>query len=326
MLPSQRLEVLARRVIGFLTRLDKRVNTRSKRMDRILLLLAILVFVGGFVLAFVNLPESNRRPVWTLLALVAVIGVPLTIATNAAEYGLSANLLGYRVSVESALRVSLVAAAANLLPIPGSVLVRTEAVRRLGAKTGKALATSTVVGIAWLATTAALTGGLLLFHGRATVGAIATAIGAILLGITLLLCFRLDASRALAIGGRLLVVESASVLVKAARLFVIFHALHYQVGVDQAMALTSAAVVSTATGFFPGGMGATEVLSAAVSPLVDLPAALGLLGAAIDRIIGLVGLAILSGLLLIRLPRIAEDMKEMKDASETVRSQSESPS
>jgi len=326
MLPSQRLEVLAQRVVAFLTRLDKRVSARSKRMDRILLLLAILVFVGGFVLAVVNLPESTRRPVWSLLALVGVIGVPLTIATNAAEYGLSANLLGYRVSVESALRVSLVAAAANLLPIPGSVLVRTEAVRRLGAKTSKAFATSTVVGIAWLATTATLTGGLLLFHGRAALGAIAAAIGAILLGITFLLCFRLDASRALAIGGRLLVVESASVLVKAARLFVIFHALHYQVGVDQAMALTSAAVVSTATGFFPGGMGATEVLSAAVSPLVDLPAALGLLAASIDRIIGLVGLAILSGLLLLRSPRIAEDMKEMKDASETVRSQPESPS
>jgi hypothetical protein len=323
---SPRLEVLAQRVLGVLTRIDKRVSTRSKRLDRVLLLVAILVFVGGSVLAYVNLPESTREPVWALLALVAIIGVPLTIATNAAEYVLSAHLLGYRVPLDSALRVSIVAAAANLLPIPGSVLVRTEAVRRLGAKASRALATSTVVGISWLATTAALTGGLLLLHGRPTVGAIAAAVGAVLLGLTVLLCFRLDATRALVISGRLVLVESASVLVKAARLYVILHALHFAGGVDQAMALTSAGVVSTATGFFPGGMGATEVLSAAVGPLVDLPAALGLLAAAIDRAIGLAGLALISGLLFLRVPKIAKDMKEMTEASESVGGRPESPS
>jgi uncharacterized membrane protein YbhN (UPF0104 family) len=258
------------------------------------------------------------------LAVVAIVGVPLTVATNAAEYALSASMLGYRVPFQSALKVSLLATAANMLPLPGSVLVRTEAVRRLGARMSTALATSTVVGLAWLATAATLTGMFLLAHGRAAVGTISTGLGALLLGATFLLCFRLDAPRVLKTSSRLIVVESASVLVKAARLYVIFRALHYAVGVDQALVLTSAAVVSTATGFFPAGMGATEILSAAVSPLVDLPPALSLLAAAIDRLLGLAGLGVLSGLVLLRAPRVAEDIKDVTEPSEVVRGQSES--
>jgi hypothetical protein len=320
----RRLEPLAQRIFEVLVRIGARLNARSKRVERIAMLVAALIFVGGSVLAYVNLPASASEPIWTLLIVVAIVGVPLTVATNAAEYVMSANMLGYRAPFGSALKVSLLATAANMLPLPGSVLVRTEAVRRLGAKMSKALATSTVVGIAWLATTATLTGVLLLAHGRVAVGAISTGVGALLLGATFLLCLRLDPSRVLITSSRLIVVETASVLVKAARLYVIFRALHYAVGIDQVLVLTSAAVVSTATGFFPAGMGATEVLSAAVSPLVGLPPALSLLAAAVDRIIGLAGLAVLSGLVLLRAPRLAGDVKEMRDAAEVVRGQSKS--
>jgi uncharacterized membrane protein YbhN (UPF0104 family) len=132
---------------------------------------------------------------------------------------------------------------------------------------------------------------------------------------------RLDPARAATISSQLLVVEAASILVKAARLYVILHALHYQVGMDQAMALTMAAVVSTASGFFPGGLGATELLSAAVSPLVGIPAAVGLLAAAIDRLIQLTLLGLLSGALLKRRPRTAKDVNGTRESSEVMGNQ-----
>lgn len=316
---SHRFDALFRRVAEVVLRAAKaRMGTRSKRMERLLLMVAIALFVGGFVLAYINLPESIREPVWALLVAVALIGVPLTVATNAAEYALSANMLGYRVPVESALKVSIVAAAANLLPIPGAVLVRTEAIRRLGAKTKRALATSALVGVAWLAVTAVLTGALLLLYGRVPLGAIAVCIGLVLSGAAFYLLTRIDVSRPLAVGAKLVVVETASVMVKAVRLYVILRALHHQVGLDQAMALTSAGVVATASGFFPGGLGATEVLSAAVSPLVSLPAAVGLLASAIDRMIGLAVLALLTGALMLRKGEVAREVEvlESSDALE----------
>jgi len=292
-------------------------------MERTLLLVAVIIFAGGFVAAYLNLPPSMEAPVWTLLALVAVIGVPATVATNAWEYALSANLLGYRVSPGAAVRVSIMASAANLLPIPGSVLVRTEAVRRLGAKTSRALATSTLVGLAWLAITALLTGALLLVYGRIGLSAGAGGIGVVLTGATVYLLARLEVSRPALVGAKLALVESASVLVKAVRLYVILHALHYQVGMDQAMALTSASVVATASGFFPGGLGATEVLSAAVSPLVSLPAAVGLLAAAIDRMIGLAVLGLLTGALLFGKRHGAKEVEAAQEESDALGAQPE---
>jgi hypothetical protein len=322
MFNNGRLDAFLKRVVALLIRATKaRLAARSRQMDRILLAVAVVVFIVGVVFSYVSLPDFTRAPVWGLMALVALVGVPLTLAANTAEYVLSVRLLGYRISLEPAIRVSLLAAAANLLPIPGSVLVRTQAMRGLGAKTGRALATSTLVGVAWLATGAALTGGFLFVHGRLAAGAVTVIVGLILLGATLFLSARLDPARAVTISAQLLVVEAASVLVKAARLYVILHALHYQVGMDQAMALTMAAVVSTASGFFPGGLGATELLSAAVSPLVGIPAAVGLLAAAIDRLIQLTLLGLLSGALLRRSPWTAKDVNGTRESSEVMGNQ-----
>ena len=68
---------------------------------------------------------------------------------------------------------------------------------------------------------------------------------------------------------------TGAILVKAVRLYLVLVALGYEAGVTQALTLTLAAVVVTALGFFPGGLGAAEVLSAALSPLVGLSAAVG---------------------------------------------------
>jgi len=297
----RRLDAFLKRVIELLTRVTAaRAGARSKHADRIVMAVATVIFVGGSIVAYASLPDPRPQPIWILLLLTAVVGVPLTLATNTAEYLVSLKLLRYRVPLEAAIRVSILAAAANLLPLPGSVLVRTHAIRRLGAKTGRALGVSTLVGVAWLATTAALSGGFLLIYGRIILGSVTASIGALLLVATFYLSARLDVARSAAFTGELFLVETASVLVKAARLYVVFRALGHQVDVDQVLALTMAAVVATASGFFPGGLGATEVLSAAISPLIDVPAALGLLVAAIDRLLGIVVLGLLSALLLTR--------------------------
>lgn len=311
-------DAIAKRVMGLATRLSSaRSAARSRRLERLLMILALALFVGGFIIAYLNLPQPFPEPIWALLLVTAVIGVPLTLVTNVAEYLVSLRLLRYRVPMDLAVRVSVLAAAANLLPLPGSVLVRTHALRRLGATTGRALGVSTLIGLAWLAVTAALAGAFLLVYGRFLIGGVTASVGAVLLIVTGYLFPRIAEVRSTGLAVRLFVVEIGSVLVKAARLYLVFHALRFEVAIDQVLALTIAAVVATASGFFPGGLGATEVLSAAVSPLIGLPAAVSLLVAAIDRLLGIAVLGVLSAVLLVRRPELVEDVRDTVGAQPT---------
>jgi uncharacterized membrane protein YbhN (UPF0104 family) len=52
-------------------------------------------------------------------------------------------------------------------------------------------------------------------------------------------------------------------------------------------------VIATTLGFFPGGLGAAEALAAAFSPLVGLSASVGFVVSAVDRLISMVGLAVI---------------------------------
>ena len=47
------------------------------------------------------------------------------------------------------------------------------------------------------------------------------------------------------------------------------------------------AIAASAVGFLPGGIGLREVIAAGLAPLVGLPASLGYLSAALDRVVGL---------------------------------------
>jgi len=281
---------------------------RSSRSHRILLAIALTMFTGGLIVAFLNLPELPASPNWELLFPVALIGAPLTLLCNVAEYQISGSLIGYRIPFVPAVRVSVVAAAANILPLPGSLLVRTQAIRGMGVRTAKALQTTAIVGLGFVATAACLAGVFLIMGSRLPLGAFVGTIGVALLTVTAYATITLAGVR---LGSvliiRLVTIEAASVIVKALRLYLVLKALQLDVELGQAMALAVGGVIGTATGFFPGGLGIAEVLSAGISPLVGLPSALGLLATAVDRVIQLVVLAILTGIMALHQPKTTVD-------------------
>jgi uncharacterized membrane protein YbhN (UPF0104 family) len=257
---------------------------------------ALLLFVGGSILGVVSLPSVEQEPRWELLAIVGLVGVPLTLVLNAAEYQVTAAILGYRVPFVPALRIGVLATAANMLPIPGAVLVRASAIRKLGASYGKIALSAGIVATCFIGTVCLLAGGVLVASGQLGVGWPLAGAGLLLLVFALA---TLVAERGPRQGVRLLFAAGAratgAILVKAVRLYLILVALGYEAGVTQALTLTLAAVVVTALGFFPGGLGAAEVLSAALSPLVGLSAAVGFVASAVDRLISMFGLAVITG-------------------------------
>jgi uncharacterized membrane protein YbhN (UPF0104 family) len=272
----------------------------ESRRRRVGLAAALVLFVGGFILGVLNLPDVETEPRWELLAVVAFLGVPATLALNAAEYQVTAAIAGYRVPFLPALRVGVLATAANLLPLPGAVLVKAHAIRKLGGSYGKIARSTGAVAVCFLGTTGVMAGAVLLGAGKLAVGGILTAAGILLLALALAL---LASESGAQLGSRFLVAAVAraagAIAVKAARLYLILVAFGYEAGATQAFTLTLAAVLATALGFFPAGLGVAEALAAALSPLVGLSAAVGFVASAVDRLISIVALAVISGVVLL---------------------------
>ena len=97
----------------------------------------------------------------------------------------------------------------------------------------------------------------------------------------------------------MLLLELVGVALSAARVFCIIAALGFDASWTAGAMLSSAGVVATAAGLFPGGLGLRELLSAGLSPIVGLTAATGAVISAIDRVLNLVVLALASLVVLV---------------------------
>lgn len=270
---------------------------RSRGAERAVLAAASLLFVIAFVFGLRSLPAGALDlTAWPIVVLGLVV-VPLASVANGLEYAVAARIGGQRVPVGEALEVSVLSSAANLLPLPGAALVRVRAMRRGGSSYRRALATTVLVGGAWLATSLVLAGGLLSLR-QAEDGQAAAAVlvvGLVGTGATVVGVARLappGQARALALA--LLAAEVLAVAVAALRFLLVLRALGLDVAVEQAVALTVAGVVASALGFVPGGLGLREALAGIIAGLVGLPAATGVLAAAVDRLVGLPVLALLA--------------------------------
>jgi uncharacterized membrane protein YbhN (UPF0104 family) len=280
--------------------------------ERRLLLIAVVLFLVASAVGAANLPPVETSVRWPVLLLLPLIGVPATVATNAWEYSVTARLLGYRIPPPDAARVSVLSTAANLLPIPGAVLVRSRALNQRGTGMGSALSITTAIGIAWVGVTAVMAGGLQLFVGEPALGAAVLAGGLVVLVLSGLLAAR---TRGVTLRrsdiGTVLAVEVVAVLVAATRLQLVLWGLGYSPGADQSMALSLAGSLGSAVGFLPAGLGVREVLAAGIGPIVGLPAAVSLVATAVDRVLGLVVLAAIAAVLVATgagAPRLDEDM------------------
>ncbi len=283
---------------GLLGRLLRYRSALAGVGERRLLLVAVVLFLVASAVGAANLPPVETSVHWPVLLLLPLLGVPATVAVNAWEYRVTAGLLGYRIPAVDAARVSVLSTAANLLPIPGAVLVRSRALHQRGTGIGAALSITTAIGIAWVGVNALLAGALQLVVGEGLLGT-----GLLLAGLAVCGLAGLLASRTRGVVlhrsdvGTVLLVEVVAVVVAAARLQVALWGLGFSPDVAQSLALSLAGSLGSAVGFLPAGLGVREVLAAGIGPIVGLPAAVSLVATAVDRVLGLVVLAGIAGVL-----------------------------
>lgn len=278
---------------------------RSPRADRALLAGAALLFVTAFAFGLRGVPGGVvELTLWPFVVL-AVVAVPATNLANAFEYTVAARIEGQRVPLAEAVEVSVLSSAANLLPLPGAALVRVRALRRGGSTYRRAFSVTALVGGAWLATSLVLAGALLVVRRTDEVEVLLVA-GVLVAGLTGT-ALAVVAVRAMAppehattLAVALLGAEAVAVAVGAARFLLVLDGLGIGVTPAQAVSLTVAAVLASAVGFLPGGLGLREALAGVIAGLVGLPAAVGVLAAAVDRLVALPVLALLAAAFALR--------------------------
>jgi hypothetical protein len=228
------------------------------------------------------------------LLLAALLLTPATILTNAAELRATAMASGAtleQVGWVRALRTVVLATAANLLPVPAGAILRVQVLRDAGAKLGAAAGVQLSAAAAWVGVSVVLAGGVLAFVRPADtdplLGFAAMAGGAVVVAIGLIGVRRTATTRPGAAAGWLLVVELATAAVAALRLWLVLLGLGVAASLGQAVVIATASPIAAAAGFFPGGVGLAELLSAIVAPLAGLAAAAGLLAVAVGRVLGL---------------------------------------
>ena len=121
----------------------------SVGLRRVLLPAAAVIFLLVGVVGWRALPAGHRHLDLGAALLVLLVLAPLTTLLNGLEYVGVARLVGQQPPLRRALHVAVLGTAANLLPVPGAVLVRVDALRRGGSSVGRSTAASVCAAFLW---------------------------------------------------------------------------------------------------------------------------------------------------------------------------------
>ena len=152
--------------------LERRAQPLPDRYRRPLLAIATVALIVAMAWAWNRAGLTVDDLSWKPLVALALIAAPASLLLKAAEFIVAARIAGQRPGPRLAMETAVVSSAANLLPLPGSLLVTVKALSDGGAGYGGAVAASAVPGIAWLGITGVVGGSALVIEGAAAVGLI----------------------------------------------------------------------------------------------------------------------------------------------------------
>jgi uncharacterized membrane protein YbhN (UPF0104 family) len=267
----------------------------NPRAQRGLVALGVFLF-GAITFAGVsNLPAGTQIDL-SYLTLLAIVGGPAISLATATEYRAVASLSDLDSPWRDSLIVTTAAAIANLLPIPGSTLVRAAHLRRLGASSIEIARAVSASGFAFVGVTAVVAAAATASTGIWTACAFFGCMGVGSLTASFF-SVRADTGRANKYF-RLLLAECLVVATVVSRLYVALGVIGQDQSVFAASLLGTASVGAAAIAILPGGLGVREALSGLLGSAAGLDLSTGIVAASLDRLTYYAGVAVAALLLL----------------------------
>ena len=257
-----------------------------------LLILAALVFIGGFALSVSRLDLKPADISIAYLLLSGVIIVPLAFTYGAFNFMIMARGAGLKVSFSRAFKITCVAQFAEFLPIPGGALVRGGALMERGTGAIDSAAHVTVNALLWVACSAVVGGlSLGLANPVALVIFLAGCLG--IAGCSAWLSRKASTGIALAA----LAMRFVGLVFAGARLFAAFAAIGITLAVLDLYPFVFATILGSAAAIAPGGLGISEVAAAALATISTIPPEAAFLAVALNRLIGFAASGVATGIL-----------------------------
>ena len=280
---------MIRRILDYITAqvaaapdLEKFGNPSLKR---IILLLAVALFIGGIALSIHLQPDIFSNLDWRPLVVLMAFAVPINIFLNALEFRLSARLINRSVGFGNALEITVIGSAANMLPLPGAALTRLVGLKAAGGSYREGAAVTGLIALLWLGVALTVAGAAIALLDDDLLGSLFIAAGIIVMFAALAAMVKI--SRDWPLSFLTATVKVLFVALDATRLYLCLIGLGIDANYLQASAFVVASVVGSAVSIVPAGLGIREAASAALAPVVGLAASVGFLATALNHLLGM---------------------------------------
>lgn len=268
------------------------VIKKNNKVQRYALLVAATAFCVGLIFSIKSQPQLlyNLRYPYAFFCIFII--VPITLIANAIEFSLISSSAKQKVKFIKAFEISIIASAANMLPIPGGAITRFAWLKTIGVDIKKSSLIVFVFGLIWLGISFIFSGFCIIYTKH-----LVLASGFILLGIGILFfcgftLIKLHASLAIILGAFLQ--RFILAILDALKFWFCFKASGHDVTFLQAGIFTISGVLGSAVSIVPAGFGVSEGVSALLAPIASIDPSLGFLAATAGRFFVLIFLSPLS--------------------------------
>lgn len=257
---------------------------RSDRARATFGVFALILFTSGLVWAYRQNPSVLHQLRWSYALLLVVVLLPMAAIANATRFHVTARTVGSPCTFGRALVIAAFSTAANLLPLPGGMIVRIANLR--GTEDGLAGAVSVTVLSAVLAAvvTLMLSASAFVAYERSTLSV--TIFGATTFGFLLVLTL-LAFSMIRAALFKLLFIEAGVGVLEAIRIVVCFLMIGSILEPEQALVLNASSIVGSAVSVVPAGLGVKEITAAVIAAQISVSPSVAFVALALNRMIGL---------------------------------------
>lgn len=279
----------------FLSWIEHPLSNRSE-IQRLTLYLALIFFIGGIYWSLRRNPELLSNVSVYHIFLVFTAGVPITVLLNALRIKLAARLLKQSMPYHRACEITILSMAANLLPLPGGVLVRIAAFKNTDTNYKQSIIVNLVLALLWTSVVIVFAGGAMLLMRASIITGFIFVCGILLTTCCLILLYRLYGNAPISI--TLLLLQFGMTGTDAVRLWLCMGAISVASNYLQMAVLTTASVMGSVVSIVPAGLGIREWVAAFLSPIVGIAPEAGFMATSLNRIIGLVSISILAAILI----------------------------
>jgi uncharacterized membrane protein YbhN (UPF0104 family) len=278
--------------------LQQTLQKNKRFIRKVAMGLATVFLIVGLIYSYNMQPQVLQNLQWRPIIVLAAIGVPLTLWLNAVEFRILARLNRIQMPMVKALEVTVIGSAANMLPLPGSTIVRVAALKAAGSPLVRGTSSTILGGVIWVSVAFGYAGLWMLGLGTGFIAPAFIAIGGLVLIGSVFWWLKLDGSFRLF--AWMFATKLLLVFTDSARIYLCFASLGVSASFAQISGLAVAGVLGSAVSIVPAGLGVREGVSAALSPIVGLVSVLGFMAAFINRLVGLSVLAPVASYLSIR--------------------------